>query len=65
MLHDAMIPIQHLERGTKIKLKNGLIAEVTENPKDGAWLYARICDPGSEERAEEIVNADDVVEVLD
>lgn len=60
----AMIQIQHLDPGTKVKLKDGTIVEVTENPRDGAWMYGRIVDAGSRGETEEIVNADDVVEVV-
>jgi hypothetical protein len=54
-----MVEIQHLEPGTKIKLKSGALAEVSDNPRDGVWMYVRDVETG----AEEMVNADDVVEV--
>ena len=30
-----------LTEGTKVKLKNGAIAEITANPTDGAWIFVR------------------------
>lgn len=54
-----MIEIQHLGTGARIKLKNGRLAEVTENPHDGVWMYVRILENG----AEEMVHADDVIEI--
>ena len=34
----------NLTEGTKIKLKNGAIAEITANPTDGAWLFVRFLE---------------------
>ena len=31
----------NLTEGTKVKLKNGAVAEVTANPQDGGWLFVR------------------------
>ena len=30
-----------IEEGSKVKLKNGAIAEVTGNPQDGSWLLLK------------------------
>ena len=39
-INDAMM-VQDLPEGIKIRLRNGAIAEVTANPRDGGWLFVR------------------------
>jgi hypothetical protein len=57
-----MLAIQNLPPGTKIRLKKDkAIAEVVDNPGDGAWLLIRRSEPGA---AEELCHVDDVLEVL-
>jgi hypothetical protein len=62
-----MIAVQHLEPGTKIKLRSGIIAEIEENPRDGTWLMVSYreaaADPASPLR-QELAHADDVLEVV-
>ena len=38
-----------LEPGTRIRLKDHVVAEVTTNPRDGMWVFGRVVessDPG-------------------
>ena len=59
-----MIAIQHLEPGTRLKLKSGATVEIVENPRDGVWLVARtIGSDGRAADAAELVHADEVVDV--
>ena len=39
-INDAVM-VQDLPEGIKVKLRNGAIAEVTANPRDGGWLFVR------------------------
>lgn len=39
-INDALM-VQDLPEGIKVKLRNGAIAEVTGNPRDGGWLFVR------------------------
>jgi len=59
--------LHQLERGAKLGLKNGATAEVVDNPKDGSWIYVRYLTPpeGATAGAEELVFAEDVVELLE
>jgi hypothetical protein len=61
------VMLQNLAVGAKVKLKGDITAEVTGNPKDGSWIYVRYLshpkDP-SQEGAEELAFADDVLEEL-
>lgn len=62
-----MIAVQHLDPGTKIKLRGDIIAEIMENPRDGAWLMVRYCDAAADPAAPprmELAHADDVLEVV-
>jgi len=58
-----MIMLQDLEPGTPIKLRSGATAEVTDNPRDGSWVYVRyLTSPNElEVGTEELVFAEDVV----
>jgi hypothetical protein len=58
-----MVMLQKLERGTKIRLKSGATAEVTDNPRDGSWIYARLL--GQDTTEDELVFAEDVVDIVD
>ena len=62
-----MIMLQELESGTRIRLKSGATAEVTDNPKDGSWVYVRyVSSPNpAEVGKEELVFAEDVVALTD
>jgi hypothetical protein len=37
-----------MPEGTKVKLNDGAIVEVTGNPRDGAWIQARYVEHPSE-----------------
>ena len=39
-IHDAEM-VQDLPEGINVKLRNGAIAEVTANPRDGGWIFVR------------------------
>lgn len=41
---EAAYAYRDLPEGAKVKLKNGAIAEVTGNPRDGAWLLIRFIE---------------------
>ena len=58
-----MLAIQHLEPGTRLKLHDGGLAEVSENPHDGTWLLVRRL-PAQEGTEDELLFIDDIVEVL-
>ena len=56
-----------LPEGTKLKLIDGRIAEVVDNPRDGMWVLLRFLDtPGDPSMAgeEELVFWADIVSVL-
>ncbi len=58
-----MFAIQHLAPGTRLKLTDGGIAEVRENPRDGTWLIVRRLTPetGAED---ELLIVDDIAEIV-
>ncbi len=58
-----MLAIQHLPAGSKLRLTDGGLAEVRENPHDGTWLIVRrlLPEPGAED---ELLIVDDIAEVL-
>ena len=41
---EAAYAYRDLPEGSKVKLKNGAIAEVTGNPRDGAWLLIKFLE---------------------
>jgi hypothetical protein len=55
-----LLSIQHLEPGTRLKLKDGKIVEIVENPQDGTWLLVRDVDAGA---AQELLHVDDILEL--
>lgn len=61
---DDLIAIQELEPGTRIRLRGEILAEVTENPRDGMWIVVRYLEtpdgPVAGERIE-MAAADDVL----
>ena len=63
----GLVMLQNLELGQKVKLKSGIVAEVTGNPKDGSWIYVKYLenpnDPSNLSN-EELAFADEVVEEL-
>ena len=41
------VALQDVPEGAKVRLRNGAIAEVTGNPRDGGWLFIRFVEyPG-------------------
>jgi hypothetical protein len=58
-----MLAIQHLPPGTRLRLTDGGLAEIRENPHDGTWLIIRRLAPeaGIED---ELLIVDDIAEVL-
>jgi hypothetical protein len=62
-----IVNIRLLAPGTKITLLDGATAEVTANPGDGVWLFARcLAAPSDPARvgAEEMIFAQDVAAVV-
>jgi hypothetical protein len=62
-----MIDVMAIKVGTRLKLQEGVIAEVTENMEDGQWLQVRYLE--APDRPEdvglvELCHAQDVVKVL-
>jgi hypothetical protein len=58
-----MLAIQHLKPGTRLKLHDGSLAEVRENPHDGTWLLVRHL-PAQDGDEDELLFIDDIAEVL-
>jgi hypothetical protein len=58
-----MLAIQHLAPGTRLKLTDGGLAEIRENPHDGTWLIVRRIEPeaGAED---ELLIVDDIAEIV-
>ena len=62
-----MIDVTAVAVGTKLKLADGVVAEVTENMEDGQWLQVRYLEsPGrpAEVGAVELCHAQDIVKIL-
>jgi hypothetical protein len=62
-----MIDVMTVKVGTRLKLMEGVVAEVTENMEDGQWLQVRYLEaPGRPEDVGlvELCHAQDVVKVL-
>jgi len=63
-----MIDVLAVKVGTRLRLLQGIVAEVTENMEDGMWLqvrYLEVSDTSAEVGAIELCHAQDIVEVLD
>jgi hypothetical protein len=61
------IMVQDLPVGARVRLRGGIVAEVTGNPRDGGWIFVRyVSCPGdpSKEGAEELAFCIDVLDVL-
>jgi hypothetical protein len=63
-----MLAIQHLAPGTRLRLTDGGLAEIRENPHDGTWLIVRRLapeghnnEPGLED---ELLIVDDIAEIV-
>jgi hypothetical protein len=62
-----MIDVGAVAVGTKLKLADGVVAEVTENMEDGQWLQVRYLEsPGrpAEVGTVELCHAQDIIKVL-
>jgi hypothetical protein len=62
-----MIDLTAVKVGTKLKLQEGVVAEVTENMDDGQWLQVRYLEsPGrpAEVGAVELCHAQDIIRIL-
>ena len=59
-----LVMLQKLDSGTRIRLRSGAIVEVTDNPRDGSWIYVRYLTAPGSIGAEELVFAEDVMELL-
>jgi hypothetical protein len=62
-----MIDVLAVKVGTRLKLHEGIIAEVTENMEDGMWLqvrYLEVSNTLAEIGAIELCHAQDIVGVL-
>ena len=67
-----MLAIQHLAPGTRLKLTDGGLAEIRENPRDGTWLIVRRLAPGAHIRGarirggqeDELLIVDDIAEII-
>jgi hypothetical protein len=53
------IIMQDLPIGARLRLRSGAVAEVTANPRDGAWVFVRHADG-----TEDMVFCTDVMAVL-
>ncbi len=61
-----VVNLMNIEPGDKISLLNGATAEVTTNPMDGVWVFAKYLtspDDSSLEGSEEMFFAQDIAEV--
>ena len=62
-----MIDVMAIKVGTRLKLQDGVVAEVVENMEDGQWLQVRYLEsPGrpAEVGTSELCHAQDVIKVL-
>lgn len=59
---NAAFVFRDLPEGSKVRLTNGAIAEVTGNPHDGAWLLIRFVEHPKEPSK---VGTDDMVFFVD
>ena len=41
---DDTVDLMDVPEGAKVRLRNGAIAEVTANPRDGGWLFIRFIE---------------------
>jgi hypothetical protein len=62
-----MIDVTSIKAGTRLKLGDGVAAEVTENMEDGQWLQVRYLEsPGrpAEVGTVELCHAQDIIRIL-
>jgi hypothetical protein len=41
---DDTVGLRDIPEGSKVRLRNGAIAEVTANPMDGGWIFIRFIE---------------------
>ena len=56
-----MLNLMNIQAGQSVRLKNGAVAEVTENIGDGIWLQLRNPESGEEE----LVHCEEMVELVE
>jgi hypothetical protein len=59
-----MLAIQHLLPGARLKLTDGALVEVVENPHDGAWIMIRRVLDGESDPME-LCSVDDIVSLVE
>jgi hypothetical protein len=62
-----MIDVLEIKVGTRLQLREGIVAEVLENMEDGMWLqvkYLEVSNTLAEVGAIELCHAQDIVKVL-
>lgn len=63
-----MINVLDVKIGSKLQLREGIVAEVVENMEDGMWLqvkYLEVPNNPGEAGAIELCHAQDIVKVTD
>jgi hypothetical protein len=61
-----MVNVIELKPGDQIRLGGDVIAEVVSNPRDGIWIqarYVKVPDDPSQEGTEEMIFAEDIVDM--
>jgi hypothetical protein len=59
----GIVNVRDLKVGTRVMLGSGAEVEIVSNPGDGVWLFARYLTADSASGEEEMIFAQDVVEV--
>ena len=59
-----MLAIRHLAPGTRLRLADGSIAEIRENPRDGTWLIVSRLPPTESAETGDLIHIDEIDEVL-
>lgn len=57
----SMLNLMNVRAGQKVRLKNGTVAEVTDNIGDGIWLQLRNPESGDDE----LVHCEEMQEVVE
>jgi hypothetical protein len=65
-VNDALL-IREMPEGTKLRLRNGSVCEITGNPRDGGWLFVKVLEheDAAKVGTEDMVYCIDVVAVVD
>jgi hypothetical protein len=59
----GIVNVRDLKVGTRVVLGSGAEVEIVSNPRDGVWIFARYLAEGAQAGEEEMIFAQDVVEV--